>query len=104
LNDRDADGRDVSWVWDADFETLAPAVEHVVVTGIRSRDLANRFKYAGVARERVEVVDEWGSAIDRAIGAAPPGGEVVVLATYTAMLALRGELARRGHVQQFWED
>jgi len=104
LNDRDADGRDVSWIWDADFETLAPTVEHAVVTGIRSRDLANRLKYAGVARERIEVVDQWGSAIDRAIGAAPQGGEVVVLATYTAMLALRGELARRGHVAPFWED
>ena len=104
LNDRDADGRDVSWIWDADFETLAPAVEHAVVTGIRSRDLANRLKYSGVARERIEVVDAWGSAIDRAIGSAPVGGEVVVLATYTAMQALRGELARRGHVAPFWED
>jgi UDP-N-acetylmuramyl tripeptide synthase len=104
LNDRDADGRDVSWIWDADFETLAPTVEHAVVTGIRSRDLANRLKYAGVARERIEVVDAWGSAIDRALGAAPQGGEVVVLATYTAMLALRNELARRGHVANFWED
>ncbi len=104
LNDRDADGRDVSWIWDADFETLAPAVEHAVVTGIRSRDLANRLKYAGIARERIEVVDQWGSAIDRAIGGAPQGGEVVLLATYTAMLALRGELARRGHVAPFWED
>jgi UDP-N-acetylmuramyl tripeptide synthase len=104
LNDRDADGRDVSWIWDADFETLAPAVEHTVVTGIRSRDLANRLKYAGVARERIEVVDAWGSAIDRAIGAAAVGGEVVVLATYTAMQALRSELARRGHVAPFWED
>jgi len=104
LNDRDADGRDVSWIWDADFETLAPAVEHAVVTGIRSRDLANRMKYAGVARDKIEVVGDWGSAIDRAIGAAPQGGEVVVLATYTAMQALRGELARRGHVAPFWED
>ena len=104
LNDRDADGRDVSWIWDADFETLAPTVEHAVVTGIRSRDLANRLKYAGVARDRIEVVDQWGSAIDRALGGAAPGGEVVVLATYTAMLALRGELARRGHVANFWED
>jgi UDP-N-acetylmuramyl tripeptide synthase len=104
LNDRDADGRDVSWIWDADFETLAPTIEHAVVTGERSRDLANRLKYAGVARERLEVVEAWGSAIDRAIGAAPQGGEVIVLATYTAMLALRAELARRGHVAPFWED
>ncbi|MEP6693567.1 MAG: MurT ligase domain-containing protein [Chloroflexota bacterium] len=104
LNDRDADSRDVSWIWDADFETLAPTVEHAVVTGIRSRDLANRLKYAGVPREKIEVVDGWGGAIDRALGAAPLGGEVVVLATYTAMQALRAELARRGLVAPFWED
>ena len=104
LNDRDADGRDVSWIWDADFEALAPAIEHVVATGIRSRDLANRLKYAGVPRERLEVVDGWAGAIDRAVGATPQGDELVVLATYTAMLALRGELARRGHVAPFWED
>ncbi len=104
LNDRDADGRDVSWIWDADFETLAPSIEHVVVTGIRSRDLANRFKYAGVPLDAIEVVDEWGSAIDRAVGSVARDGELVVLATYTAMLALRGELARRGHVPPFWED
>ncbi len=104
LNDRDADGRDVSWIWDADFESLAPNVEHAVVTGIRSRDLANRLKYAGVPRERIEVVDPWGSAIDRAVGATPQGDELVVVATYTAMLSLRAELARRGHVTPFWED
>ena len=104
LNDRDADGRDVSWIWDADFESLAPAIEHAVATGIRSRDLANRLKYAGVPRERIEVVDDWGGAIDRAVGGVPQGGELVVIATYTAMLALRGELARRGHVAPFWED
>jgi len=104
LNDRDADGRDVSWIWDADFESLAPAIEHAVATGTRSRDLANRLKYAGVPRERIEVVDDWGGAIDRAVGGVPQGGELVVIATYTAMLALRGELARRGHVAPFWED
>ena len=104
LNDRDADGRDVSWIWDADFETLAAAVEQVVVTGIRSRDLANRFKYAGVPLDRIEVVDAWAPAIDRAVGSVPRDGELVVIATYTAMLALRAELARRGHVPPFWED
>ncbi|MGH2498874.1 MAG: DUF1727 domain-containing protein, partial [Candidatus Limnocylindria bacterium] len=104
LNDRDADGRDVSWIWDADFESLAPAVEHAVVTGIRARDLALRFKYAGVPREKIEVVDDWARAIQRALDLAPRGGEVVVIATYTATLALRAALARLGHVKQFWED
>ncbi|MEK7285601.1 MAG: MurT ligase domain-containing protein, partial [Chloroflexota bacterium] len=104
LNDRDADGRDVSWIWDADFEALAPAVDHAVVTGLRARDLALRFKYAGVERSRLHVVDGWSEAIRQAIERAPAGGEVVVVATYTAMLALRDALARLGYVRQFWED
>ncbi len=104
LNDRDADGRDVSWIWDADFESLAPTVEHAVVTGLRARDLALRFKYAGVPRERLEVVEGWSDAIQRALRNAPVDDEVVVLATYTAMLSLRHELARAGHLAPFWED
>ncbi len=104
LNDRDADSRDVSWIWDADFETLAPAVEDAVVTGLRARDLALRLKYAGVPRERITVVDGWAAAIRAALEGAPVGDEVVVLATYTAMLELRAALARLGHVGPFWED
>jgi UDP-N-acetylmuramyl tripeptide synthase len=104
LSDRDADGRDVSWIWDADFEALAPSVEHAVITGLRGRDLALRFKYAGLAKERMEVVDDWTPAIDRATTHAPEGGEVVVLATYTAMQALRAVLARAGAAVPFWED
>ncbi|OLC20146.1 MAG: hypothetical protein AUH33_04440 [Chloroflexi bacterium 13_1_40CM_68_21] len=104
LNDRDADGRDVSWIWDADFETLAPAVAHAVITGLRGRDLALRFKYAGLQKERAEVVDDPRAAIERAASLAPKGGEVVVLATYTAMQDLREVLARIGVVAPFWED
>ena len=104
LNDRDADSRDVSWIWDADFESLAAHVEHAVVTGLRSRDLALRFKYAGVDAARLEVVDGWRDALQRAIAGAAPGEEIVVVATYTAMLALRDALADLGHVGRFWED
>jgi UDP-N-acetylmuramyl tripeptide synthase len=104
LNDRDADSRDVSWIWDADFEALAPRVAHATVTGLRARDLALRFKYAGVPRERVAVVDGWVPAIRAAIDGTPVGEELVVLATYTAMLSLRDALARLGFVGQFWED
>ena len=104
LNDRDADSRDVSWIWDADFEALAPAITHAVVTGLRARDMALRLKYAGVPAERIVVVDGWAAAIRRAIDEAPFGEEIVVLTTYTAMLALRDALARLGYVKQFWED
>jgi UDP-N-acetylmuramyl tripeptide synthase len=104
LNDRDADSRDVSWIWDADFEALAPRVAHATVTGLRARDLALRLKYAGVPRDRLTVVDGWVPAIRAAIDATPVGDEIVVLATYTAMLSLRDALARLGFVGQFWED
>ena len=104
LNDRDADGRDVSWIWDADFESLVPAVEHAVITGIRARDLALRFKYAGLPRERMAVVGGWSAAIRAAIDGTPVGGEVVILTTYTALLALRESLAQMGYVGRFWED
>ncbi|MDO8562666.1 MAG: MurT ligase domain-containing protein [Candidatus Limnocylindria bacterium] len=104
LSDRDADGRDVSWIWDCDVERLAPAVEHAVVTGLRAEDLALRLKYAGLARERTRVTARWRPALEGAIAATPRGGELVVLATYTAMQALRAELARAGHASRFWED
>ena len=104
LNDRDADSRDVSWIWDADFEALAPRVAHATVTGLRARDLALRLKYAGVPKDRIDVVEGWIPAIRAAIAATPAGDELVVLATYTAMLALRGALSRLGYVAQFWED
>ena len=104
LNDRDADSRDVSWIWDADFEALAPRITHAVVTGLRAPDMALRLKYAGVPPELIVVVDGWAAAIRRAIAEAPVGEEIVVLTTYTAMLALRDALARLGYVKQFWED
>jgi UDP-N-acetylmuramyl tripeptide synthase len=104
LNDRDADSRDVSWIWDADFEALAPRIEHATVTGLRGRDLALRLKYAGVPMDRVTVVDGWIPALRAAVDATPTGDELVVLATYTAMLSLRDALARLGYVGQFWED
>jgi len=104
LNDRDADSRDVSWIWDADFEALAPRVAHATITGLRARDLALRLKYAGVPKDRVAVVEGWIPAIRAAIDGTPLGDELVVLATYTAMLSLRDALARLGYVGQFWED
>ena len=57
LNDRIADGRDVSWVWDADWEVLAPHVRRMTCAGTRAAELALRMKYAGVATERLHVVE-----------------------------------------------
>jgi lipid II isoglutaminyl synthase (glutamine-hydrolysing) len=104
LNDLDADGRDVSWIWDADFEALAPKIEWAVVTGLRAPDLALRLKYAGLAADKMTVVDGWRPAIRAALDHALPGTEIVVLATYTATLALRAALVDLGFAKPFWED
>jgi lipid II isoglutaminyl synthase (glutamine-hydrolysing) len=102
LNDRTADGRDVSWVWDADFELLAWRVRAVTCAGTRAAELALRLKYAGVPADRLRVVADLPSALDAALADAP-SGRLFVLPTYTALLQLRDELASRGHVAQFWE-
>ncbi|HEY7967032.1 MAG TPA: MurT ligase domain-containing protein [Solirubrobacteraceae bacterium] len=102
LNDRIADGRDVSWIWDADFETLAPRVGRATCSGTRAAEMALRLKYAGVPTERIAVAPALDTALDTALEAAA-GGELYALPTYTAMLALRELLARRGHVASSWQ-
>ncbi len=102
LNDRTADGHDVSWVWDADFEVLASRVRRVTCAGTRAAELAVRLKYAGVPSECLHVVPGVAAALDEAV-ASSDGGRLYVLPTYTALLELRSELAHRGHAVPFWE-
>ncbi|MBV8394821.1 MAG: DUF1727 domain-containing protein [Actinobacteria bacterium] len=103
LNDEIADGRDVSWIWDVDFEPFAARLDRLVATGSRAAELALRFRYGGLPEERIEVVPELAQALDRGLQLTPAGGELVVLPTYTAMLALRRIVARRGHTTNYWE-
>jgi UDP-N-acetylmuramyl tripeptide synthase len=100
LNDRTADGRDVSWVWDADFEVLAPTLRRVVCAGTRAPELAVRLKYAGVPPERLVVESDLATALDRAV--ADGSGPLYAIPTYTAMLELRSELVRRGVASSSW--
>jgi UDP-N-acetylmuramyl tripeptide synthase len=100
LNDNIADGRDVSWVWDADFELLAGRVRRVVCAGTRAAELAVRLKYAGVEPERLVVVPELADALDAAH--ADGEGPLYALPTYTALLALRELLAQRGAAPEYW--
>jgi UDP-N-acetylmuramyl tripeptide synthase len=103
LNDGIADGRDVSWIWDVDFEPLLAGLDTLVATGERAAELALRFAYGGLARDRIEVVPSLAAALDRGLELTPPGGELAVLPTYTAMLALRKIVASRGYVANYWE-
>lgn len=124
LNDNTADGHDVSWIWDADFELLAGRVRLATCSGTRASELALRLKYAGVESERIRVVEDLSEALSSAIAARPstspealdqevPHPEALVrgehddpplyaLPTYTAMLALRELLVRRGEAHSSW--
>ncbi len=103
LNDGIADGRDVSWIWDVDWEPLLAGLDRVVVTGERAAEMALRCKYGGFTPDAIEVVPELQRALDRGIELTPEGGELVVLPTYTAMLALRKIVSERGFVRPYWE-
>jgi UDP-N-acetylmuramyl tripeptide synthase len=103
LNDDIADGRDVSWIWDADFELLADGAASTVVSGRRAEDMALRLKYAGFP-PGLPVVPDAGVALSLALRETPPGENLFVLPTYTAMLEVRELLARRGGVARYWEE
>jgi UDP-N-acetylmuramyl tripeptide synthase len=101
LNDRTADGRDVSWVWDADFELLNGAVRRVTCTGTRAPEMALRLKYAGWPEDRIEVEPEIETSLDRAVAETP--SRLFALPTYTALIELRKLLASRGLAREFWQ-
>jgi len=103
LNDAVADGRDVSWIWDVDFEPLLAGLDIVVVSGGRAAELALRCKYGGLDESKIEVVPDLPQALDRGLELTPDGGELVVLPTYTAMLALQRLVAERGLAKKYWE-
>jgi UDP-N-acetylmuramyl tripeptide synthase len=102
LNDRIADGRDVSWIWDADFEVVADRVRSVTCSGTRAEEMALRLKYAGVDPGSIAVDRDLGASLDAAVRAAP-GERVYALPTYTALLDLRNLLARRGLAKRWSE-
>jgi UDP-N-acetylmuramyl tripeptide synthase len=102
LNDEIADGRDVSWIWDVDFEPLLPGLETLVASGGRAAELALRFRYGGLDEASIEVEPSLEAALDRGLELTPAAGELVVLPTYTAMLGLQRILTARGLTKAYW--
>jgi len=103
LNDAIADGQDVSWIWDVDFEPVLEHAGQVVATGERAAELGLRLAYGGLSEDRLEVEPSLERALDRGLELIDAGTELVVLPTYTAMLALREILTARGLVRPYWE-
>jgi UDP-N-acetylmuramyl tripeptide synthase len=103
LNDKIADGRDISWVWDADFELLAGRVRSVTCSGTRAEELALRLACAGVARAKLTVDNRIERSFDQAVAAAREAeAPLYALPTYTALLELRTAIAKRGDAPDYW--
>jgi len=104
INDNIADGRDVSWLWDAKVEILADADIHsIVVSGLRSKDMYLRLKYAGCDMDKVTQKSSIKNAIKSVLDACSDGETIYVLPTYTAMLRLRDILSKKVTLQKMWE-
>jgi len=105
LNDAASDGRDVSWIWDVDYEAFASSATDFFCAGTRWADMGNRLFYAGVRPERIHALGpELGEAVDAFADSLPEGGSGFVLPTYSALLAIRRHLTQRDHVSAFWDE
>ncbi len=104
LNDRIADGRDVSWIWDADFEVAADRFDSVVTSGTRAEEMALRLKYAEWDEGRFLIETDVAKALKLAVNATAPGATLTVVPTYTAMLEVRELLAKKAGRPAFWKD
>jgi UDP-N-acetylmuramyl tripeptide synthase len=106
LNDNIADGRDVSWIWDADIEMLEGHVDHVTFAGTRAADMALRFKYAEALPNpgSPDICMDTSHAFARALDAVPPGAPLFIIPTYTALLDIRAALTHLGYARPYWEE
>ncbi len=86
LNDRVPDGRDISWIWDVDFELLGKN-SHTTISGDRTYDMSNRLLYAGM--KNIHASKDLKKALQSAIKRTPKGETIAILATYSGMLEVR---------------
>ena len=103
LNDRGADGTDVSWIWDADFEgltTLGSYLDRVIVSGDRAGDMRVRIKYAGIPDEHISMQRNYEELVRWIEKQELP---VFIMPTYTAMLELRQVVIKHCGGADFWE-
>lgn len=88
INDNYADGRDISWLWDSDFEQLKDAKKLVITSGIRAKDMALRLKYAGIPQDKIIVEEDIKSAIEIAAKSDNIEERITILPSYTALLKI----------------
>lgn len=106
INDNIADGRDISWLYDVDFEPLKNMqdnVSQIYVSGTRAEDMAVRLKYAGIFTDHVSIEKDAQNMLDFALDTLKPGETLFILPTYTALLDIRKILKKRFKLKNFWQ-
>ena len=88
INDNYADGRDISWLWDSDFEQLKDAKKLVITSGIRANDMALLLKYAGIAQQKITIEPNIEKAIALASSGDNKSEKITILPSYTALLKI----------------
>lgn len=97
LNDNIPDGRDVSWIWDTDWENLVPFTNFIFISGKRAEDMILRLKYAGLDEKKMILIKNDRKALFSACqksGSNP----LYILPNYSAMYSLRNYLAEKGYL------
>lgn len=89
INDNYADGRDISWLWDSDFEQLKNAKHPIITSGIRAKDMATRLKYAGIPTDKIVIEEDIKKAIEMATNSSEnKDTKITILPSYTALLKI----------------
>ncbi|MFL6182043.1 MAG: MurT ligase domain-containing protein [Actinomycetes bacterium] len=102
LSNTRVDGEDFGWLWDVDFESIAPSIERLTISGLRADEIATRMKYAGAALDHTTVVPDRAQALEVAMQSVPAGERLVVLAGYTPTIELREAMREHGWVGRRW--
>jgi UDP-N-acetylmuramyl tripeptide synthase len=106
INDNLADGTDISWLWDVDFEMFEEMKDRVnafFTSGIRGEDMSVRLKYAGVPTDKIKLCHDYNELLAQGLASVEDGANLYILPTYTAMLDIRGILANKYGLKEFWK-
>jgi len=106
INDKIADGTDISWLWDVDFEKLLgmqDKLDNIYATGLRAEDMALRLKYAGLYTNKISIIKSYDELISTGLIRTKEGSSFYILPTYTAMLEIRKLLKKRFKLKDFWK-
>lgn len=107
INDNYADGEDISWLWDVDFEGLLldkSEINFAFTAGLRAGDMALRLKYAGIPQDKISLESNIRDSLEKTLTILPPGENLYLLCSYTAMLEMRDIIHKKGYLKNYWED